>query len=108
MFLDGGERFTDARPEFRGHLTESIQDVLLPCGLGLLVIEDIVAGTALCPQPEDELAAEAGDGTFEDRRASGPFADALNQFRCESRVWRAAHEPKRLVNTLVGHKTEKR
>ena len=86
VFLDGGERFTDSRPEAARNLTECTQDVFLPRRLRLLVGENVAGRAVLCAQAEDVLAAERRDRPLQDRRARGPDADLLRDLRSQPRI----------------------
>ena len=58
VFLDGGERFSNSRPETGRNLTECAQDLFFACRLRLLFGEDVAGRAVLRAQAEDVLTAE--------------------------------------------------
>jgi hypothetical protein len=75
MSFDGGQRFADSGPERGRHPAESVQDVLLACGLHLFLVENVAAPAVPRPQPQDVCTSKRRDRAIKDSGAAGSLAN---------------------------------
>src|SRR5262249_44783012 len=105
VLFDGGQRFADSVSKMSSDAAQRVEDVLLPCGLRLLLIQN-VARAACGAQPEHILTSQVCDRTAQDSSARRSLADLLGDLRRQSCVRRLSHQTERVLETLIRHETE--
>ena len=108
MPFDRGQRFAGPGSESTCDLAERVEDVLLPCRLNLLLIEDAARRAVPGTQAQHVLAAKTGNRPLQNHRARGSLADLLRDFRSHSSVFRLAHQRQRLLDLPVRDQGERR
>ena len=73
-------------------LAQSIEDILSPGGLRLLLIEEITRIAGFRSQTQNILASKASNRAFENRGAPGSLADFPRDFRSQPRIFRPRHQ----------------
>ena len=108
MLLDGSQRFAYPGSELAGNLAQSIQDILSPGRLRLLLVEDITGITGLRLQTQNILASKASNRAIKNRGAPGSLTDFPRDFRSQPGIFRLTHQSQRLLDLLISDQTEKR
>jgi hypothetical protein len=101
VLLDGGQRFTDSRPEPARHLTQRAEDILLPRRLRLFVSENVAGIAVRRPQAEDVVTAEHRDRSIEDCGARGPNAHVVSDVANQPSIRGLLHQPQLSLDPLL-------
>ena len=108
MLFNRGRRFAGPGSESTGDLAERVEDVLLPCRLDLLLIEDAARRAVPGAQAQHILAAKTGNRPLQSHRTCGSLADLLRDVRRHPRVFRLAHQRQHLLDLPVRNHGKRR
>src|SRR6516165_2532012 len=87
---------------------QHLQDPFLSFCLCLLFRQDLSRAAVSGAQPQNVLAAESCDGTFQHRGTAGSLANLAGDLRRKPRLGRPVHETEYLLRSLVRDETEER